>query len=267
MRIHSNGDVGIGTKKPDVRLDVAQDIGTSEVTQLRILNTSPSAANNTAYIGFNSYNGGGANWGIGSKQLGADQHDNVFHIMYSGGGGTYNKFVTLKPSNLNATATPLFGIGVTLPTNALHVYASADPLKLEGVQNGTGENLVIDANGVVKKGPASSSYEVLFDLSTLPAATMSDGNPNGDDTRAAVEIQSQTITLTKDALVQINYSVPIWNVVKYGTTVAPTDGGSKMLRTQLVVDNGIATRSTNVYSNSSTGTGTGTSPEALRYFL
>ena len=51
------------------------------------------------------------------------------------------------------------GIGTAAPTNKLHVISPADPLKLEGVQNGAGTPLIIDANGVVKK-------------QTLPAPTL-----------------------------------------------------------------------------------------------
>lgn len=56
------------------------------------------------------------------------------------------------------------GIGTTAaPTNKLQVTATADPLKLEGVQTGaTSDNLlVIDANGIVKKTPSSNVVGLL----------------------------------------------------------------------------------------------------------
>ncbi|MFP3507662.1 hypothetical protein, partial [Burkholderia sp. SIMBA_062] len=89
----ANDKVGVGTTSPGVKLDVAQAIGTSEATQLRILNTSPVAVNNTACMGFNSYNGGGATWGIGSIQNSTSATDSNFHILYSGG-ASYNKLFT-----------------------------------------------------------------------------------------------------------------------------------------------------------------------------
>jgi hypothetical protein len=45
------------------------------------------------------------------------------------------------------------GIGTNTSASQLYVIATADPLKLEGLQNGatTDEHLVVDANGVVRK--------------------------------------------------------------------------------------------------------------------
>lgn len=119
MRIKGTGNVGIGTSTPAVRLDVAQPIGTSEATQLRVINTSPVATNNTAYMGFNSYNGGGATWGIGSIQNSTSVTDSNFHILYSSG-GAYGKVFTIRPN------TGFVGIGTTAPTSLLSVNGAAD---------------------------------------------------------------------------------------------------------------------------------------------
>ncbi|MFP3592899.1 tail fiber domain-containing protein [Chryseobacterium sp. SIMBA_038] len=118
MRIKGTGNVGIGTSTPGVRLDVAQPIGTSEATQLRIINTSPVALNNTAYIGFNSYNAGGATWGIGSVQNSTNVTDSNFHILYSNG-GNYLKRFTVRPNGD-------IGINTTAPTSMLSVNGTAD---------------------------------------------------------------------------------------------------------------------------------------------
>ncbi|SKB75252.1 hypothetical protein SAMN05660477_01020 [Soonwooa buanensis] len=58
--------------------------------------------------------------------------------IYSNGGSSYFK------DNV--------GIGTDAPNKALHVKSSSDPLRLEGLQEGTASNalLVADANGVVK---------------------------------------------------------------------------------------------------------------------
>jgi len=119
LRIKGTGNVGIGTSNPGVRLDVAQPIGTSEATHIRIVNTSAVAANNTAYLGFNSYNGGGASWGIGSIQNSTTVTDNNFHILYSSG-GAYGKVFTIRPN------TGFVGIGTTAPTSLLSVNGGAD---------------------------------------------------------------------------------------------------------------------------------------------
>ncbi|SZD72956.1 Uncharacterised protein [Candidatus Ornithobacterium hominis] len=49
------------------------------------------------------------------------------------------------------------GVGTAEPSHRVHIKADADPLKLEGLQAGTGETLVVDANGVIKKGVAAST--------------------------------------------------------------------------------------------------------------
>lgn len=166
--------------------------------------------------------------------------------------------------------TGLVGVNTSTPTNTLDVNGTARVRSLlpNTFDSNVDKIVVADANGALKSVTAttilSKSYEVLFDLTPVAEVGISDSNPNGDDARTPGTIQSQTITLTKDALVQINFAIPIWDVFKYGTSVAPTDGGSKMLRTHLVVDNVIVVKSTNIYTNSSVGTGTGTSAEALK---
>lgn len=43
------------------------------------------------------------------------------------------------------------GVGTAEPSHRVHIKADADPLKLEGLQAGTGEALVVGTDGVVKK--------------------------------------------------------------------------------------------------------------------
>ena len=80
------------------------------------------------------------------------------------------------------------GIGTISPTNKLHVIAASDPLKLEGVQNGAGTPLIIDANGVVKKqatlvrlsvGMSAASDQIssgIYRAIPFDVITTSDGN-------------------------------------------------------------------------------------------
>lgn len=66
------------------------------------------------------------------------------------------------------------GIGTTAaPTNKLHVTATADPVKLEGVQTGATSDqlLVIDASGIVKKTPSSSVVGLLTATSSVLGTT------------------------------------------------------------------------------------------------
>jgi hypothetical protein len=82
-----------------------------------------------------------------------------------------NRTVTMTDKNLtfssttgnmifNPSSTGKVGIGTTSPTNALHVYASSNPLRLQGLQTSSSvadKILVADANGVIKTAISSSS--------------------------------------------------------------------------------------------------------------
>ncbi|CAI9429940.1 Fimbrillin family protein [Candidatus Ornithobacterium hominis] len=97
--------------------------------------------------------------------------NDTFHHGGSGGMRIYadgDYSFSSKPSRIEFVTTPNDGIDhqtrmiinnagnvgigdVGVPTNILHVKADADPLKLEGLQAGTGEALVVGTDGVVKK--------------------------------------------------------------------------------------------------------------------
>ena len=71
--------------------------------------------------------------------------------------GTTNAAVTADNQYITGSA----GIGVTTPSNKLHVKNTTDPLRLEGVQTSTStsdKTLVIDTNGVLKTAINSNSY-------------------------------------------------------------------------------------------------------------
>ncbi|MCT7904973.1 Uncharacterised protein [Candidatus Ornithobacterium hominis] len=100
-------------------------------------------------------------------------YDNPALNVYDGSGGMHiyadgDHSFDSKPSRIDFITTPANGIhsrtrmtinnagnvgigDVGVPTNILHVKADADPLKLEGLQAGTGEALVVGTDGVVKK--------------------------------------------------------------------------------------------------------------------
>jgi hypothetical protein len=63
------------------------------------------------------------------------------------------------------------GIGTTSPTTKLHIYATTDPIRVEGVQTSTDtELLTIDGGGVVHKVSVSSVGAFLRN-ETNPSAT------------------------------------------------------------------------------------------------
>ncbi|MCX8051131.1 MAG: hypothetical protein N3B17_04465, partial [Chlorobi bacterium] len=63
-----------------------------------------------------------------------------------------------KDSTLVFSSNGRLGIGTTSPSNALHVVATSDPLRLQGLQSDNSQTnvLVIDNNGVVKQRSLSS---------------------------------------------------------------------------------------------------------------
>ncbi|AZA51578.1 hypothetical protein [Chryseobacterium sp. G0201] len=171
----ANDRVGIGTTTPSVKLDVAQAIGTSEATQFRIINTSPVAANNTALMGFNSYNGGGATWGMGTIQNSASATDNNFHIMFSSG-GNYNKFFTIRPN------TGFTGILTATPQRTLHVNGS---LQVTNELNVGGNGTTAGSAGTAGQILTSAGAGTAPTWQALPASVNiynSDGTLTGNRT-------------------------------------------------------------------------------------
>jgi hypothetical protein len=152
--------------------------------------TSISTSNNNVAIGHNSLENltsGGSNTVIGF-QAGRTQTSGSNNIVI---GNTQNTANITGSNQLNIggaifgtglsgnALTPAgnIGIGVTAPSNKLHVKDTADPLRLEGVQTGnssTDRVLAIDTNGVVKdigtlSGGISSVPTVSTALSFLPS--------------------------------------------------------------------------------------------------
>ena len=136
MRVTANGRVGIGNSTPIAKLGVHDAIGTSETPIIRIRNTSPLAANNTAYLGFNSYAGGGANWGMGSIQAdGTNLYNSKFFIMYSGG-ALYQKNFTIVPEFPGTAGSRFFvGINTENPAADLHIRDNGGGGSLVGTSN------------------------------------------------------------------------------------------------------------------------------------
>lgn len=182
----------------------------------------------------------------------------------------YFAFVAIATSLMSyAQSGNVVGINTSQPTHTLDVNGTARirTLTPNTFDPSVDKIVVATDKGVLKsvefKNISSSSYEILFDVNTLGTAVISDSDPNAHNQRTPVVIQTQTITLQKEALVQVNFSVPIDEVYKYGISDASTDGRIKMLRTHLVVDNATVIRATNTYTNGSVGSGVGTDVAAL----
>lgn len=139
------------------------------------------------------------------------------------------------------------GISTPTPTRTLDVNGTSRIRVISDKSADTNYTQVLttDANGnvdYVSKSSLNQQYVPLFSLTTLPAVL------NNSNTLAST-ISTQSITLTKTALIMINFSVPI------SLSAAATDGRARILRTHLIVDGNTMSRASNIYSNA-TSTGT-----------
>lgn len=114
------GHTSVGTfPSASTRFDVADNAGVAEFPIVRISNLAPVATGNKAILGFNSYNGGGATWGVGPEQLSVSTIDSRFNVYYSNG-GNYLRRMTIIPNGnvgINNTA-PAYMLDVVGDINA-----------------------------------------------------------------------------------------------------------------------------------------------------
>ena len=136
------------------------------------LGANTSGINNTA-VGVSALQGittGSYNIGLGSQAAGITTGFNNLVIGYflgvpsPSGSNQMNIMNSLYGLNLG-DATRKIGINTIAPTNTLHVAATADPLRLEGLQAGAGNDKIVvaDASGVLKNLMAKD-----LDFSGLP---------------------------------------------------------------------------------------------------
>lgn len=105
----------------------------------------------SSMYGFNAgYRGHSIDFGM--SNLNAETNPFMAFAVGTRAGYPANEDTTVE--HMRITSAGNIGIGTTSPTNKLHIKADTNPLKLEGLQAGTGEALVVDADGVVKKGSA-----------------------------------------------------------------------------------------------------------------
>lgn len=220
-------NVGIGTTTPSAKLhilggsflsaysanpalpfsnsynDFAAPIGTSETVGLRIINTSTLATGNTALLGFNSYNAGGATWGIGAYQNSTSIYDNDFFIGYSNGGVYYKRFYFKNDGSL--------GIGTVIPVNRLDVEGSAViGASYSGTNTAPTNGLLVEGNVGVgattplakihqDNGNATANYHK-FTAGTTTGITSTDGFDVGVDASGnAILNQNEALPLIMSA--------------------------------------------------------------------
>jgi glycyl-tRNA synthetase alpha subunit len=147
MKIDSVGNIGIGTTSPSTALHVVGtnpltlngvQVGTSSDSLLTISSGTvkklPAASGTTGFWNLN----GNASTNSGQNYIGTS--DNIsFRIR------------TNNTERVKIDSVGKIGIGTSSPANALHISAT-DPLRLDGVQTGTGtDSLLTISSGVVKK--------------------------------------------------------------------------------------------------------------------
>ncbi|WP_062161827.1 hypothetical protein [Chryseobacterium sp. IHB B 17019] len=216
----ANDRVGVGTNAPQHKFHVVAN--TSNLNRFSLIdapsstnghpilalrNTSPSATGNFSLLGFTNSGptSGGANWGIGSV-LREDRKEDFFFGNSLGAGYL---------ERMRISAEGKIGIGTTAPTNTLHVKAATDPLKLEGIQKGSGTTLVIDENGVVKKENVVTSKMVLVvkrntDFNGAAGAANAvpwDGEVYDPENAFTPSASATTYTVTKAGLHQIYLNI------------------------------------------------------------
>ena len=157
--IYQLGSVGIGTAAPLSRLT----LGGENTPTLTIRGNG--AGNTDAFpqgrIRF--LESGTLNWGMdivmnSPATTTTPSFDNL--TFRSNEGGKVTDIMTIQSSYNVGTenSTGRVGIGTIAPTNKLHVYATADPVKFEGLQNGasTDQIVTVGSDGVLKKVTSSS---------------------------------------------------------------------------------------------------------------
>lgn len=148
---------------------------------------------------------------------------------------------------LAITVNAQIGIETATPTRTFDVNGTSRIRTLtdKSANINYDQVLTTDTNGnidFVPKNTLNQQYAQLFNLTTLPTSQ------NNSSTTPST-ISTQSITLTKKALVIINFSVPI------NLSTAASDGRVRLLITHLVVDGTTTVKASNSYTNSArTGT-------------
>lgn len=165
---------------------------------------------------------------------------------------SYIRLVTSAGSNatgtekVRITSDGKVGIGQSIPSNKLHIVDTADPLRLQGVQNTTDTNtssLVLDANGVVKTsflqrtkfgGYINSNFTM-----TQPAAGTSIGKIIIDNEQIDLEDEYDTTT---GFFTPITSGVYTWEFAMSYNATGATDADYGTVADRMVI--GIASNAT-----------------------
>jgi hypothetical protein len=204
----ANDRLGIGTTAPATKLHVEGSefinaaitgSATKNALDINIGQDGYSYGNRLDNYGINMRTASSANGGavarinFGDKSTVQNNLGNRY-LSFSVG-KTPNELMYLTDENSGRV-----GIGTIVPANKLHIVASADPLKLEGITAGsstTDKLLVVDAGGVVKNigslGALSIPSPAVFKLVTQQNNFLN-GTSSGAEKRVPMSLVKNSIT-------------------------------------------------------------------------
>lgn len=137
------------------------------------------------------------------------------------------------------------GIGTTNPQQELHIAGNSSTIRVEGLNNTNNTNnlgasqtypIHVNQNGDLLVPPSPSGVVSLINNqnpmgSTINVQTTTNGGGNYQ------ELYHRAFTLTKPALVFVNYSIS-YDVQNFANTDIVTDGRAKMIQTYVRLGNG-----------------------------
>jgi hypothetical protein len=149
-----------------------------------------------------------------------------------------NVGLALRTNNLERVRisnTGEVGIGVIVPTNALHVFASANPLRIEGLQNGAAPDqiLTVDATGVVRQ-------RTVADILATGNSWLTTGN-NLTGPATFGSITNQPFNVITNNIIRVTYAAN-GDITQVGNTFINTTGAG-------ITNIGGATGTTNIDGN------------------
>ena len=169
--IYQTGKIGIGENTAISRLHV----GGENTPVVTIRGNGTGNTNSYSQGGINFLESGANNWGIGMHFWSPPIPGKNTLRFQSDQGGSPVEIMTLHEDGL-------VGIGTIAPTNKLHVVATSNPVKFEGLQTGTSTDQIVTVgtDGVLKKVASTtlpnSTYQEPWNIQggTTPSNSNSD---------------------------------------------------------------------------------------------
>ncbi|GAA5087328.1 hypothetical protein GCM10023210_10040 [Chryseobacterium ginsengisoli] len=204
---NDNGALGMGTSTPATRIDIVGDGGVNDDITLNssgntsgfaggitftrsqgtpVAKTAVTTGNSLGSLSFNGYDGTN---NINTAAVSAQINGTV-----TAGSAptdlTFSAGTNAATERMRITSAGNVGIGVTTPSNALHVNAANNPVRFEGLVTGAGtSNIVtVDANGVLTKTATTATALAasdttndiwINDIGLVKLGTKADGTARG----------------------------------------------------------------------------------------